>query len=110
MVVELIDTAGLRPGGDFIETLAQSLGRSQAEQADLILLCMECGRVPLAEEAVLLERKQPPVQLLATKSDLTPPPPDVPAVSVVTGEGFWSCATWSGNGPTSRARRVWLRA
>ncbi|HEY4002318.1 MAG TPA: tRNA uridine-5-carboxymethylaminomethyl(34) synthesis GTPase MnmE, partial [Candidatus Xenobia bacterium] len=86
--VELIDTAGLRPSTDFIESLSQSLGRGQAEQADLVLLCLEGGVVSVAEESALLERKQPPVQALATKSDLSAPPPGGPAVSVVTGEGL----------------------
>ena len=46
--------------------LAQTLGRSQADQADLVLLCLEGGRLENEVESALLERAHPPVQALAT--------------------------------------------
>src|SRR5947208_11307041 len=42
--VELIDTAGRRPGANGVEGEAQKLGKEQARQADLVLLCVEAGR------------------------------------------------------------------
>jgi tRNA modification GTPase len=95
-IVELIDTAGLRPSEDFIESMAQSLGRGQVELADLVLLCLEGGRVQFAEESVLLERSQPPVLSVATKSDLLAPEEEMPAVSVVTEEGLTELAAMLG--------------
>lgn len=43
VLVELIDTAGWQGAADTIEAQAQSLGREQAEAADLVLWCVEAG-------------------------------------------------------------------
>ena len=86
--IELIDTAGLRPSADAIESSAQSLGREQQEQADLVLLCLEGGQVHGNEEAALLRQPAIPVLAVATKSDLKPPGSDMPATSALTGEGI----------------------
>ena len=53
-VVELVDTAGLRPGVNGVEGQAQALGREQAEQADLVLLCLVAGQSATDDEAGLL--------------------------------------------------------
>ncbi len=110
VAVELIDTAGLRPSTDFIEGLSQTLGRGQAEQCDLLLLCLEGGRVEHALEADLLERTQPPVLALATKSDLGLSAAEVPAVSAVTGEGLAELRALLGERAGTRGRRPWPRA
>lgn len=44
--VELIDTAGWQQAGSGIEEQAQRLGRTQADQADLILWCSADGQFP----------------------------------------------------------------
>jgi tRNA modification GTPase len=44
--MELVDTAGLRPGVNGVEARAQDLAREQARQADLILWCLEAGHPP----------------------------------------------------------------
>ena len=63
--VELIDTAGWQAATDSIEEQAQSLGRGQADEADLVLVC-----VPVhAEPPAVLPRRG---TLLRTKSDLGP--------------------------------------
>jgi tRNA modification GTPase len=88
VTVELVDTAGWQESGGAIEEQAQALGRTQAEQADLLLLCVEAGRPP--DEAVvrLLQRGDPPALAVATKCDRAAPPPNLPATSAVTGEGL----------------------
>jgi tRNA modification GTPase len=99
--LELIDTAGWQdplvgasgwceperdPG--VIETQAQKLGREQAEQADLLLLCIEAGRPDHAQEGQFLTRQDmPAVVTVATKCDLASPPGDRLATSAVSGAG-----------------------
>src|SRR5262249_17320884 len=65
---------------------AQALGREQAEQADLLLLCVEAGRSPDESETRLLQRGE--ALAGATKCDLVAPPPCLPATSAVTGKGL----------------------
>ena len=87
VAIELIDTAGLRPGANGIEGHAQKLGRAQAEQADLVLLCVEAGRAN-DDERRLMADSEPPVVGLATKCDLQPPIAGWLATSAVTREGL----------------------
>jgi tRNA modification GTPase len=84
--VELVDTAGWQSAGDGIEEQAQRLGREQLEGADLVLLCLAAGVSPDADETNWLAR--PTVLAVATKSDRTEAPADIPSTSVVTGEGI----------------------
>jgi tRNA modification GTPase len=82
--VDLVDTAGWRETADTIEGEAQSLGRGQAESADLLILCSPVGEPALPT---------PPGQsslAVATKCD---DPADLPedgrlATSAVTGRGL----------------------
>jgi tRNA modification GTPase len=85
--VELIDTAGLRPTTNGIEGHAQKLGREQAKQADLVLLCAPAGRADDAELA-MLKQTEPPVLAVATKCDLAPAAVGWLATSAVTGGGL----------------------
>jgi tRNA modification GTPase len=86
--IELVDTAGWMEPSDAIGQQAQTLGRSQANQADLILFCAESGR-PLDEaEALLLAQTEPPVIAVATKSDQGTPAPGLLATSAVQGTGL----------------------
>jgi tRNA modification GTPase len=87
VTVELIDTAGRRPGVNGVEGEAQKLARQQAAQADLVLLCVEGGR-PTPEEEKLLASPEPPVVGLATKCDLAKPPPGWAGTSTVTKDGL----------------------
>lgn len=86
--VELVDTAGWMTGTDTIERQAQALGRDQAHQADLVLLCLEAGQDATAEETVLLRQAQPSAVLVATKCDLAESRPDAIATSALTGGGL----------------------
>src|SRR5207237_4204157 len=49
--IDLIDTAGWQPANGTVAEQAQGLGHQQAQQADLVLLCLEAGQpVDEAEE------------------------------------------------------------
>jgi tRNA modification GTPase len=85
--VELVDTAGWQMGRDGIEEQAQTLGREQAGQADLVLLCLPVDEPITREEWNLLRQQRPPVLALATKGDLGAAA-EMPSVSAVTGEGL----------------------
>jgi tRNA modification GTPase len=86
--VELIDTAGWQPPPGGIEEQAQALGQEQARAADLVLLCVEAGREPDAEERERLGRPAPPAVGVATKCDLAQPSFGEVATSAVTGAGL----------------------
>jgi tRNA modification GTPase len=81
--VRLVDTAGLRNTSDRIEAMGVEVSHRWLEAADLVLLCVEGGTEPTAEEVALQSRY--PVELVRTKSDLMPEPN---GVSAITGEGL----------------------
>jgi tRNA modification GTPase len=85
--LELKDTAGWRSGTNGVEGQAQQLGRQQAEQADLVLLCVE-GGTPTAQERRLLTDHDRTMVGIATKCDLVQPSPGWLATSVVTRAGL----------------------
>jgi tRNA modification GTPase len=85
--IELIDTAGWQGESDPITSQAQTLGHEQAQQADLLLLCLPAGDLPTSEEALLAGRHEPPVLLVATKCDQADAPPGQIATSAYTGAG-----------------------
>jgi tRNA modification GTPase len=88
LAVELIDTAGWQSAAGDTDEQAQALGRAQAGNADLLLLCVEAGREPDAEERERLSRPSPPAVAVATKCDLEHPSfGDVPT-SAATGAGL----------------------
>jgi tRNA modification GTPase len=86
--IELIDTPGWQTDPGTIETQAQTLAREQAEQADLLLLCLEAGYSVTLQEEAMLRRPRPPVVPIATKCDLATPHSDLHATSAVTGTGL----------------------
>jgi tRNA modification GTPase len=86
--IELIDTPGWQAEIGTIETQAQALAREQAEQADLLLLCLEAGQAMATEEEAMCRRPHPPVVAIATKCDQATPPPQILATSAVTGTGI----------------------
>ena len=90
-----MDTPGWRgepgapaTGEDSIEDQAQALGREQAGQADLLLLCLPADEPLRPEDGALLRQERPPVLVVATKCDLESPSAGLLAVSAVTGEGL----------------------
>ncbi len=90
VAVELVDTAGLHGNAGPVEEQAQSLGRQQARQADLLLLCLEAGQAANAQESGLLGQHDPPAIGVGTKCDLAPAPPGWLATSAATGIGLGS--------------------
>jgi len=88
--VRLADTAGLREAGERLEQLGIEVSRRYVAAADLLLLCVEAGRMLAAEERELLD--QHPALLVRTKADLVPiaerESEDGIAVSTITGEGL----------------------
>jgi tRNA modification GTPase len=88
VAVELIDTAGWQAAQDRISEQAQALGREQAEQADLMLLCLAADEPVEESERVLLQRGEPPTAGVATKCDLVSPPCGLLPTSAVSGAGL----------------------
>ncbi len=93
--IELIDTAGWQTAGDSIEAQAQSLGRGQADGADLVLVCVPVGS---PAPASLPTRGF----LLRTKADLGPV--DGLSVSVVAGNGTSELRAFLGERASAFAR------
>lgn len=85
---ELVDTPGWQPAAGPIETQAQTLGRTQQREADLVVLCVEAGAALLAEDIILLELPHPPVLPVATKADLAASEAAWLATSAATGAGI----------------------
>jgi tRNA modification GTPase len=87
--LELIDTAGWQNSAGAIDEQAQALGRLQAQQADLLLLCIEAGKHDDAQEPGFPTSNDPQrVVHVATKCDLAAPPRGRLATSAVTGTGI----------------------
>ena len=88
--VRLADTAGLRDADERLEKMGIEVSRRYVAAADLVLLCVEAGRMITAEEATLLHDR--PSLLIRSKADLVPlaereSETGIP-VSTVTGEGI----------------------
>ncbi len=80
MPVTLVDTAGLREGGDEIEMEGIRRARGRAEDADLIIEVIDDMRRDMAYPTALV---------VANKIDLAPPAsPNAIGVSTVTGAGL----------------------
>jgi tRNA modification GTPase len=92
--VRLADTAGVREGGDPVETLGVQRSRETAAAADLVLLVLD-GSEPLTEtDQTLLRDRGPAALVVVNKTDLTPAwaPPGLPGpalrVSARSGAGI----------------------
>src|SRR6516164_3155973 len=74
VALELVDTAGWQESNGIIEDQAQVLCQLQAEQADLLLLCLEAGK-PIDERdtGFLAKKGLPAVIGVATKCDAASP-------------------------------------
>jgi tRNA modification GTPase len=90
LTIALVDTAGWQPGEGSIEEQAQKLGRSQSEEADVLLLCVPAGESSQPEELALLANRKIPVIPLASKCDQVASPPEDGwlATSARTGAGL----------------------
>jgi tRNA modification GTPase len=94
--IEIVDTPGWQQDGDTINKQAQALGCEQAQQADLVLLCLEAGVVPSPASDGPLSQLDAPVLPIATKCDLGNSPSDLLATSAVTGVGLLALRTLFG--------------
>jgi tRNA modification GTPase len=88
--VRLADTAGLRETDERLEQLGIEVSRRYVAVADLLLLCVESGRLPTPEEQELVAAR--PTLLVRSKADLVAPTErereeGIP-ISAVTGEGL----------------------
>ena len=84
--VRLADTAGLTESGDRIERMGIEVSRRYLSAADLVLVCVEAGREPGAEERALA--RDHPSLVVRTKRDLAGAGVEGLAVSAFTGEGL----------------------
>ncbi|HEV8612724.1 MAG TPA: tRNA uridine-5-carboxymethylaminomethyl(34) synthesis GTPase MnmE, partial [Gemmatimonadales bacterium] len=87
--VRLADTAGLRDTDERLEQLGIEVSRRYVGAADLLLLCVESGRLPTREERDILAAR--PALLVRSKADLVPiaereSEEGIP-ISALTGEG-----------------------
>jgi tRNA modification GTPase len=88
--VLLADTAGLREAGDAIEQEGVRRAEARARDADIRLVLFDAAAPPDPESLAMLDET---AFAVATKTDLSPPPPDIagrPAmgISVRTGDGI----------------------
>jgi tRNA modification GTPase len=84
--VRLVDTAGLAESSDRLERMGVEVSRRYLSAADLLLLCVEAGRDPGADEEALAAAR--PALVVRTKRDLANGGVEGIAVSAVTGEGM----------------------
>jgi tRNA modification GTPase len=87
VALELIDTAGWQHLAGTINGQAQELGRAEAEQADLVLLCVPRESTLGEEERDLSARRLDAVVLIATKCDTGELPEGRVGTSAITGRG-----------------------
>ncbi|HKH82714.1 MAG TPA: tRNA uridine-5-carboxymethylaminomethyl(34) synthesis GTPase MnmE [Gemmatimonadales bacterium] len=84
--VRLADTAGLWDAPSEIDRLGMEVSRRYLSAADLVLLCVESGRNPEADECAIMAEDR--TLLVRTKSDLARAEGDGVPVSAMTGEGL----------------------
>ncbi len=103
LIIELVDTAGWRPGRNGADQTAQALGREQAELADLLLLCLEAGQ-GVEPSLGTTPAATPPVLAIATKCDLAQGPAGLLATSAITQQGLAQLRTFLAERARAHAR------
>jgi tRNA modification GTPase len=91
--IKFVDTAGIRPSDDLVETLGVERSYQAMADADLTLVVVDLSQSIQPEDLALLDRatRQGRYILAGNKSDLpraAEPPEEFVAVSAVTGEGI----------------------
>jgi tRNA modification GTPase len=84
--VRLADTAGLWDAPSEIDRLGVEVSRRYLSAADLVLLCVESGRNPEADECAIMADGR--TLLVRTKSDLARAEGEGVPVSAITGDGL----------------------
>jgi tRNA modification GTPase len=91
--VRLLDTAGLRSGGDAVEAIGVTVAVRAAAEADLVLLVVDGSRAPDAEDLTLVrELDRGRGLVVRTKGDL----PLVPEAAALGADVAVSAATGAG--------------
>jgi len=86
VTLHLIDTAGIRETGDFIEKIGIEKSKKALEEAELILLVLDASIEPDEEDETLLKLVDPAKRLVVyNKSDLNTTQQDI-EVSALKGE------------------------
>lgn len=90
---ELVDTAGMRPDADEVESAGIALARGQIAEADVVLLLVDgSAESALQDRDVEASAQGKPMVLVKTKADLPPGPSSLPQsaveVSAVQGLGI----------------------
>ena len=76
--VRIVDTAGIRKGGDEVEEMGIERARKQIDQADLVLFMLDAARGAQEEDRQLFASvSHKPLLLIANKSDLNKQKPVV---------------------------------
>jgi tRNA modification GTPase len=91
--IKFVDTAGIRPGQDLVETLGVERSYQAMVDADVTLVVLDLSEPVKGDDIALLERakKQGRYIVVGNKSDLTrvaEPPEECVAVSAITGAGI----------------------
>ncbi|NLZ60244.1 MAG: tRNA uridine-5-carboxymethylaminomethyl(34) synthesis GTPase MnmE [Lentisphaerae bacterium] len=89
--IRLIDTAGLRRGGDPIERIGMQRSRNSMAAADIIFWVMDAS-LPLPEQLDDAELPPDKVIYVANKMDRLPSPPPNNPGKFSQGELFYTCA------------------
>jgi tRNA modification GTPase len=85
--VRLADTAGLRDSHDPVEKIGVERSRDLLETADLVLYLIDGETGVTEEDTALVDKLAIPRIVIWNKSDITPAPEGILAVSAKTGEG-----------------------
>jgi tRNA modification GTPase len=86
--VRLTDTAGLRDSSDQVEKIGVERSRDLLEVADLVLYLIDGEAGITDEDTALIEKLTIPRLVVWNKTDITPAPEGLLAVSAKTGEGI----------------------
>jgi len=87
--VTLADTAGLRDGGDVVESIGVGRARDAARSADLVLYLVDATTgLDDADRAEIAKLTRQVVFTIYTKRDIAAPPPGEIAISATSGEGM----------------------
>jgi tRNA modification GTPase len=86
VTLHLIDTAGIRETGDFIEKIGIEKSKKAMEEAELILLVLDASRTIDEEDELLLNLSDPTKRIIVyNKTDLNSPNSGI-EVSAMKGE------------------------
>lgn len=80
ILLQLVDTAGLRESQDPVEKIGIERARKAVEKAELILLILQAGKEPTAEEFKIIELYSERVIVIMNKVDLLEAIPEITSI------------------------------